>query len=66
MKITHNHLNSNASTLIKWDKPMLARFLAVYSEAISSDRETFLFDNYGYSVGYAYYLISFLQKELAT
>ena len=65
MKHSYNNLNSNASVLVKWDRPMLERFRKAFKLAESENQDTFVFDEQGYTIGYAYYLICFLDGDLS-
>lgn len=65
MKQTHNNLNSNSSTVVNWTRPLLNKFKMAYALAADEGKDVFIFEDNGYTVGYAYYLITFLEGELA-
>jgi hypothetical protein len=47
---------------ITWTQPMRARFKLAYRQAVNTKAETFLFDGNEFVVGYAKYLIQYLDK----
>lgn len=65
MKQTHNNLNSNSSTVINWTRPLLNKFKQAYAVAADEGKDVFIFEDNGFTVGYAYYLITFLEGEIA-
>lgn len=65
MKEAHNTLNSNSSVTIKWTRPLLEQFKKDFALAEQENRDVFIFNDHGYTVGYAYYLISFLEGTLS-
>jgi hypothetical protein len=65
MKSQHNNLNSNSSVMVSWTRPLLEKFRVEYEAAIRAEKDTFLFNDHGYTVGYARYLIQFLDGDLA-
>lgn len=65
MKLEHNRLNSNSSVKVTWTKPLFARFKEAFQEAQTRNADTFVFENNGYTVGYAYHLIHALKGELS-
>lgn len=65
MKQNLNNLNSNSSTMVTWTRPLLNKFKMAYALAADEGKDVFIFENNGYTVGYAYYLITFLEGELA-
>jgi len=50
---------------IAWTHPMLERFKAAYAQAcLNKDRtDTFYFDGHEFVIGYAKYLIEYLEGE---
>jgi hypothetical protein len=52
------------SNTITWDRQMLDRFKIAYQQAVQSQRETFFFDGHEFLVGYAKYLIEYLEQSL--
>ncbi len=65
MHTEHNRLNSHAAVAVRWTRPMLDRFKVGFEKAKEQDEDTFTFDGNLYTVGYAYYLITFLDGDLA-
>ena len=65
MKQTHNNLNSNSSVVVNWTRPLLNKFKKAYEQATDEKKDVFIFEDNGYTVGYAYYLITFLEGEIA-
>lgn len=50
---------------ITWTRPMLTRFRAAYQEARAAQADTFEFEGHAFVVGYAKYLIEYLDGRLA-
>ena len=50
--------------LIRWTRPMLERFKVAHQAAVSMKADTFVFDGYEFVVGYAKYLIEYLNEIL--
>lgn len=53
-----------ARETIEWDPPKLARFKKVYAEARDRRLDTFMFDGHEFVIGYAEYLIEYLEGAL--
>lgn len=49
---------------IKWTRPLLTRFRAAYQAARAVQAETFTFEGHAFVVGYAKYLIEYLDARL--
>lgn len=49
--------------VIEWTRPMLARFRKAYSVAVEAGADTFTFDGNVFVVGYARYLIQYLETQ---
>lgn len=49
---------------IDWTRPMLERYKKAYSEAVVHGDDNFDFDSHTYYVGYAKYLIEYLDARL--
>jgi len=64
MKQEHSILNSNSAVTVNWTRPRLAAFKQAFALAEKEHRDTLVFNNCGYTVGYAHYLITFLEGEL--
>jgi hypothetical protein len=50
--------------IINWNKPMLERFRKAYQKAVAEKVDTFMFDGNEFVVGYAKYLIQYLDSAL--
>jgi len=53
------------TTAISWTAPMLARFKRAYSKALNAKAGSFTFDGNEFVVGYAKYLIEYLEGRFA-
>lgn len=53
------------SASVKWDRPMLARFKRTYTQVVNHPKkpDTFTFEGHEYVVGYAKYLIQYLEGQ---
>lgn len=49
--------------MISWTKPMLERFRKAYQKAVADNADTFMFDGNEFVVGYAKYLIQYLDNQ---
>ena len=58
-------MDNNQGNAINWTRPLLERFKKAYKEANDRNAETFVFDGHGFLVGYAKYLIEFLDGDLS-
>lgn len=56
-------MDTNQGNVIDWTRPMLERFKKAYKEANDRNADTFVFDGRGFLIGYATYLIEFLEGE---
>lgn len=54
----------NDEKTILWTKPMLERFRKAYQKAVADQVDTFMFDGNEFVVGYAKYLIQYLDMNL--
>jgi hypothetical protein len=52
-------------TIVNWDRAMLRRFKSDYAEAVECGEDSFRFDGNDYLVGYAKYLICYLEGKLS-
>jgi hypothetical protein len=50
---------------VEWTLPMLRRFKKSYRAAVTSGADTFIFDKHEFVVGYAAYLIQYLEQQFA-
>jgi late competence protein required for DNA uptake (superfamily II DNA/RNA helicase) len=50
--------------IINWTPAMLARFKKAYDKAVTEKVDTFMFDGNEFVVGYAKYLIQYLDSVL--
>ena len=50
--------------VIRWTKPMLERFKVAHKTAVNTKADTFVFDGNEFVVGYAKYLIEYLDAQL--
>lgn len=50
---------------VLWDRPKLARFRRAYRAAVAAAAPTFRFDGNEFVVGYAKYLIEYLESVLS-
>ncbi len=50
--------------LIRWTRPMLERLKVAHQAAVSTNADTFVFDGHEFVVGYARYLIEYLNEVL--
>lgn len=57
---------SKPAATILWDAPKLKRLKAAYAEAFKTKtgNDTFMFDNHEFVLGYAKYLIEYLESQL--
>jgi hypothetical protein len=55
--------NKPSGKVIKWTRPMLARFKVAYQHAAGAGKTQFEFDGNLFVVGYAKYLIEFLETQ---
>jgi hypothetical protein len=49
---------------INWDRPMLERFKLAYAQHENKHGDTFMFEGHEFVIGYAKYLIEFLETQL--
>jgi len=49
---------------ISWDRAKLERFKQAYKKAVDARSDTFTFDGHDFVVGYAKYLIEYLEGRL--
>ena len=56
-------MNTNQGTIISWNRPMLDRFKEAHAAASKRNAETFVFDGQGFLIGYAKYLIEYLEGQ---
>ena len=54
------------SNVINWNRARLSRFREAYKAALDSKQETFVFEGHDFVIGYAKYLIEFLDDEFKT
>lgn len=52
-------------TPITWTLPMLRRFKKAYRQAVTNHKTEFKFDDHDFLVGYAAYLIEYLEQQFA-
>lgn len=57
-------MNSTKPTMVNWDRPMLDRFKMEYEKVRGGSDEVFQFEGNEYVVGYAKYLIEYLEQKL--
>lgn len=49
---------------VMWTRPKLNRLKKAYTQAVADNADTFWFENHEYVVGYAKYLIEFLESKI--
>ena len=65
MTSDHTNLQPPAGgTVITWTRPMLQRFKVAHANALCEDKTEFTFDGNEFVVGYAKYLIQYLEGVL--
>ncbi len=58
-----NPLKPVGAKVMVWTAPMLARFKVAYAKAGEQRREVFAFEDHLFDIGYAKYLIEFLETR---
>lgn len=59
-------MNEAPEKMITWTSAMLRRFKVAYNKAVADNVDTFLFDGNEFVVGYAKYLIEYLDSRLTS
>jgi len=61
--LRHTAEAEEAEIVVAWTLPMLKRFKVAYQEAAAAKADTFMFDGNEFVVGYAKYLIEYLETQ---